>query len=82
MDENITYLLVSNRLFCVENRYTTTFKFNNSWELSDIGVHELERCDDFEILTEDEAMWLSGGQKPDEKIEELYSLLDEPKAER
>lgn len=87
MSENIFYFKADNTLFCLDNKFVVTYIFDKEWDMSDVGILELERCNDFEFITPKEAMEITGGLTPINLIEEMYSIIgepeeDEPKAER
>lgn len=87
MNTEITYFKADNTLFCLDNKFVVTYIFDKEWDMSDIGILELERCNDFEFITPKEAMEITGGLTPENLIKEMYSVIgepeeDEPKAER
>lgn len=87
MNENIFYFKADNTLFCLDNKFVVTYIFDKEWDMSDVGILELERCNDFEFITPKEAMKITGGLTPVDLIEEMYSIIgepeeDEPEAER
>ena len=76
-NNRLEYYLVNGELFCYDSNLCMTFKFSKSWKISQLGIHELEKCESFQIITPQEAYIKSGNLTPTKLLKKYYKILGE-----